>query len=673
MRAWFVVNEETTLRLHTIAAIPWIAAFSIVIPAPPVAAAEARDQAPPPDEAGASAATAVDQVVVSANRAPMLADRVGQSFTILTRPRLEQDQETSVSDLLARTPGVSFDRNGGPGQTTLLFIRGADSDQTVTLIDGVKVNDPSAPGAGYDFSTLVTGDIARLEVLRGPQSTLYGSQAIGGVVNIVTTGATKPIEGVVQAEGGSYGTYFANGAVGGKQDRYDWRLGGYANGTQGVPCFDRAFGGRRPCGFHTVGLSGRFHFNLTSSLQLDQRAYYSRSRTEFDGFDTPTGAFGDDQEYGHARQFVNYTGLNLSLLDGRLKNRLAYEYTSINRDNQDPQQFGSSTTFTSQGHSHTVEYEGALALAPGYQAVFGAQSERSSLFAFAPVFQLQPSRGLETINSGYGLITGAVLPGLTLTVGGRYDEQSIVGGHFTGQASAAWRLNGGHTILRASFGQGFKAPSLYQLYSEFGNLDLKPEQADGWDAGIEQRFLEGRLAVQATYFGRATRNLIDFVSCFGVTTGRCAANVSGGYYDNIARARAEGLELQATWRVSTRFDVSGNYTLDDVEDRSFGSPQLGKQLARRPKNTANFNASYLWPINLRTDIAVRYAGDSYNDAAHANTLKRYALVDVRLSYPIWKNLEIYGRIENLANKHYETVYQYGTLGRAAYAGVRLRF
>ena len=667
------------MRLKSLKSKVLVTASLIAFAAPVAARAQSAPvaQASAPDEAGAVAATAVSQVMVTANRTAVPADHVGQSLTVLTASQIQLDQETSVSDLLARTPGLSVTRYGGPGQTTSVFIRGADSEQTVTLIDGVKVNDPSSPGGGYDFGGLISGDIARIEVLRGPQSTLYGSEAIGGVVNIVTDAAAKPLEGGVQAEAGSYGTSFGSAAVGGKAGRFDWRLGAYDEASKGVPCFDEALGGRRPCAFHTGGASGRFRYDLTADLQLDQRVYYTRSRSDFDGYDTPSFTFGDDSEYGHITQLVDYTGVNLSLFDGRLKSRLAYEYSAIDHNYQDPNQpqsagVDTTTSFISHGRADTIEYEGTFAIAPGYQAVFGAQDERSSLYAFSPAYDPAPQKAHDSIASGYGQITGEVLPGLTLTGGGRFDDQTIVGGHFTGQASAAWRLNDGNTILRASFGQGFKAPSLYQLYSEYGNLGLKPEQADGWDAGIEQHWLGSRVVVQATYFGRATRNLIDFVDCYGVATAACQAQPNG-YYDNVSRAQAEGLELQAVWRATDALELSANYTLDDVEDRSPGAATLGKQLALRPKNSANLDAAYVWPMKLRTDVAVRYAGESFNSAAHAIVLKAYALVDLRLSYPLRENLELYGRIENLADAHYETVHPYGNPRRAGYAGVRVKF
>src|SRR5262249_55828159 len=153
---------------------------------------------------------------------------------------------------------------------------------------------------------------------------------------VITAGATRPLQADLRVEGGSFGETYANAAVGGKADRLDWRIGAYSNQAKSVPCFDQAFGGRRPRSYHVYGGPGPFRQDLTPNLQIDQRAYYSWSRADFDGYDTPTGNFGDDKEYGHTQQWIDYTGLNLSLFDGRLKNRLAYEYSALDRNNQDP-------------------------------------------------------------------------------------------------------------------------------------------------------------------------------------------------------------------------------------------------------------------------------------------------------------------------------------------------
>ncbi len=634
-------------------------------------------QASAPDEAGAAAANAISGVVVTANRSPMPSLQVGQSVTVLTRSQIDLDQETDVADILARTPGVVLTRNGGPGEVASLFIRGADSDQTVALIDGVKVNDPTDPGTGYDFSNLLTGDIARIEVLRGAQSTLYGSEAIGGVINIITAAPTRPLEGSLQVEGGSYGTAYVNGAVGGKQDQYDWRLGAYYHSTDGVSAFA---GGASPDPYHTAGLSGRLHYAITPDLQLDQRVYYTWSRNAFDGYDTPSGNFGDDAEFGRTEQAVDYTGLNLSSFDGRLKSRIAYEYNGLDHTSEDPNQPLTKYTFRANGESDTLEYEGTYALAADYRLVFGASDERSYISTDSPYYDLAygetPTKAQAGIASGYAQITGDVLRDLTLTGGVRYDSHTTFGGHVTGQASAAWRLNDGSTIVRASFGQGFKAPSLYQLYSAYGNTALRPESANAWDAGVEQHLLGDKLMLQATYFGRETRDLIEFVDCFGVNTPICIAHAAGdGYFQNVARASAEGLELQGVLHATKRLDITANYTFDDDENRSASHGPVGQQLIRRPKNTANLSLSYTWPVKLNTSLAARYAGPSFDEDEFGDTvvLKSYTLLDLRASYPLRDHLELYGRVENLTDAHYETAYQYGTLGRAAYGGVRLTF
>ena len=651
-------------------------AFVLATAAP--LASLAQPQAPSPDVAGSVAATTVEQVVVTANRSATPADQVGQQVTLLTAPQIQLDQETSVADILARTPGVVLTRNGGPGETTSLSLRGASTDQTVVLIDGVKVNDPSSTGTGYDFANLITGDVSRIEVLRGPQSTLYGSAAIGGVVNYITADATRPLQGDVQAEGGSYGTAYVRGGVGGHDGPATFRLSAYYNSTDSVSAFDRAFGGREDDGFHTAGASGRFTYDLTPDLQFDERAYYTWSRNEFDGFDTPStgfAAFGDDAEFGRTQQVVDYTGLNISTLGGRLKNRIAYEYSETDRRNEEPGQeasyeSGNKATFDGLGRVQTFDYEGTFAIAPHYTLVFGAQDERSQFSTDSPAFEFPPlpppTKANVSIASGYAQITGQVLPNLTLTGGVRYDAHSTFGDHVTGQASAAYVVVPG-TILRASFGQGFKAPSLYQLYSPYGSLSLRPEEANGWDAGVEQHLFGDRLTVQATYFGRDTRNLIEFAP---------TDTYPYGEYQNVAKTQAEGAELQLDWRATRALDITANYTFDDDEDRSPGSPTHGQQLIRHPKNTANLAATYIWPVKLSTSVAVRFVGNSFDtnpDTFETVVVGNYTLVDLRASYPLREHLELYGRVENLADKRYETTDLYGTLGRAGYAGVRLSF
>jgi len=457
------------------------------------------------------------EIVVVANRAPQPLAKVGQSVTVIDAAAIRASQALVVSDILQQTPGITVARNGGEGQETSVFIRGADSDQTLVLIDGVQLNDPSSPAGGYDFSNLLVGDISRIEVLRGAQSTLWGSQAIGGVIDIQTAQATRAPSAGLEIEGGSRDTQDYRADASGTVGPLSLRLAGGWFTTAGVSAFDKAFGGKELDGDHNAGFSGRIGYAISPDVDLDLRGYYSRSQAQHDGYDTPNFLFGDDPEYSDVVQYIGYAGVNVRLLDGRLKNRFDIQYTDTDSRDFDPGVLSYATTsetFYGYGRNTRLEYQGNLDIAPGYTAVFGAQHERSEFDTDTPAYDLTPSAQKAHVSedSGYAQVTGEVIHNLTLTGGLRYDQHQTFGGHTTGQVSAAWALNGGATVLRASFGQGFKAPSLYQIYSPYGATSLRPETSDSWDLGVEQHLWDDRAVVSATYFGRDTHDLIEFVS-----------------------------------------------------------------------------------------------------------------------------------------------------------------
>ncbi len=620
--------------------------------------------------------SSLDEIVVVANRAPEPLSRIGNSVTVINEAAIQESQATVLSDLLVQTPGLTVARNGGVGQPTSVFIRGATSDQTVVLIDGVQLNDPSAPGGGFNFANLMTAGVSRVEILRGAQSTLYGSQAIGGVINIVTADPSKPTGGEVNAEGGSLDTGSIAGDIGGKTDVLQWRLASNWYGTSGIAAFDERLGGVQRDASQIGGGSGQLRYDITSDLQLDLRAYYTTARVDFDGYDTPTGTFGNDNEYGTTDQVLGYAGLTLKSPDRTLTNRLAFEYTNTDTRSYDPQApanegIPTTETFYGIGRNEREEYQGTWQFAPRYQLVFGAQHEKSTTDTFDTEYDPAPLENEASIDSGYAQLQGEVLAGLTLTAGERYDRHDVYGGHTTGQLAAAWVLNDAHTVLRSSFGQGFKAPSLYQLYSQYGNTALQPEQSHSWDAGIEQHVWDGRVILSATYFQNDSRDLIAFFDCT-TPNGLCATEPFG-YYANIARATAHGAELQAAVNATQELNLTANYTLTDTEDKSPDSATFGKELPRHPKEAANLAATYRWPIHLTTDVALRYGGRSFDDAANDIALGGYVLVDLRASYAFDDHLELYARVENATGKAYETAYQYGSLGRVGFAGVRASF
>jgi vitamin B12 transporter len=535
----------------------------------------------------------------------------------------------------------------------------------------VRLNDPTSPDNSFNFGDLLVGDVARVEVLRGPQSVLWGSQAIGGVVNLISAEPEAPFQSDVTAEGGSHNWAYGRAGVGGKTERVTWRATAAYLRTSGISAFDEAKGGLEPDGYRNVGASAKARVAVTDQLSLDLRAVYSRGRTDLDGFPPPNFTFADTPEYSRAEDFAGYAGANLDLLGGRLHNRFAFTTSHAVRKNYDPSQTPEQVTFSGFGHNERYEYQGVFDITQSWTAVFGAEREDSHMRSTS-IFSPEATIRSAQIDSVYLQAHGDILPSLTLSGGMRHDHHDAFGDHTVGQASLAWRATP-TTIVRASWGQGFKAPSLYQLGSEFGNPALKPETSTGWDAGVEQRLLDGRAVLTAAYFERHSDNQIDFVSCFGGPAPLCPTHPSGGYYDNIARTRARGVELAAQVQLTEALGFNANYTWTDARNDARESADFDKRLARRPEHQANAEVDYVWPVKLTTAVAAHYAGARFDDADNLTRLKSYVLWDLRASYPVTQQIELYGRIENLFDKRYETILNYGQLGRAAYAGVRARF
>lgn len=641
-----------------------LAAASLLAAAPSYAAEGADQQAAAPDVAGRAGATAVEDVVVTANRSAQPIERVGASVTVLTQAAIEARQTTAVAELLAQTPSVNYSRNGGPGTVTSLRIRGAEGHHTVVLIDGVKLNDPSSTQGGFDFGNLLVGDAARIEVLRGAQSTLWGSQAIGGVVNIVTTEPTEAFQGSLDAEAGARGTTYFRGGVGGANERLSWRLAASRYSTDGYSAYAT---GTEDDGYDNTGLSGRLNLKITDAVSVDLRSVWSSGRVDLDAWN------GDSRDYGKTQELVAYAGLNFDLLDGRFRNRIGYAHTDTDRRNFNPDNKIQTLTFDAEGQNRRWEYQGAFAVTETLNATFGVEHEKSemksrSLGDWNP--NADYGRGEAELNSVYGQVQWTVLDGLTLTGGLRYDDHAQYGDNLLGQVAAAWSLNDGATVLRASWGQGFRAPGLYELYSEYGNLDLQPEESDSWEIGVEQRLFD-RAVVSATYFQRDSDNEIDYANCLPGDLHPICSQPYGGYYQNIQKAEAKGVELIGRFDVTERLHLNANYTWTDAKN-AVGENE-GKRLRRRPEHMGNLAADYDWAFGLKTGLSVRYVGESFNDLENAVKVDAFTLVDLRASYPIDDNLEVYGRIENAFDEEYQTVLGYGTAGRGVFGGVRVRF
>lgn len=606
-----------------------------------------------------------DTIVVTANRRATPISQIGQSVTIITTDDIERSQATAVVDLLRAVPGVTFTRNGGPGTSTSVNIRGADSDQTVALIDGVKLNDPSTPGGGFNFGNLLTGNVGRIEVVRGSQSVLYGSQAIGGVVNIITREPTEALAVNANAEYGWRNTGQAVAHVSGKFGPVSASVGAGYFRSDGFSTFNEARGATERDGYRNAGANAKFNIMLSEAISIDLRGWYSNGKAGVDGFPAPTFAFGDTNETSETDELVGYAGINAALFEGRLRNRLAYARTETTRENLDLSGTSPVNTFAAKGKNERIEYQGDFDIADGWRTTFGAEQEKSSFRSSS--FGGPVSQANARINSVYGQLAATPFSGLTITAGVRNDSHNIFGGRTTLAANGVYSPNDGITTLRASYGEGFKTPSLFQLFSDFGNTTLKPESSTGWDASLTQKLVGGAIEIGATWFHRDTTNQIVFISCPLPRTDICT-NRPSGTYDNVALARANGLELELSIRPVDALTLRANYSFIDAKNRA-----NGLKLARRPNHSVNASLDYKWAFGLKTGATITHVGSSFDNATNTRKLEGYVLVDLRASFPVMDHLEVYGRVENLFNEQYETIFRYGTPRRAAYAGVRLSF
>lgn len=600
-------------------------------------------------------------IVVTAGRTAQPLSRTGQSVTVLDQDRIEQTQSATVIDLLRNVPGVTVNSNGGVGTVSAVNIRGGDASQTAALIDGVKINDPASPGGGFNFGNLLTGNISRIEILRGSQSVIWGSQAVGGVVNIITREPEEELSINGRAEYGARDTGQIVGNISGQFGPVAASFGAGYFRTDGLSAFNQDRGGAEADGYRNFGANGKVKISLSDIFSIELRGYYSDGKTDIDGFTFANGvfAFGDTPETDETEEYVGYADLNMDLLDGRFRNRFAFAYTSVRRDsfNLDFQ------TFESEGENERLEYQGIFDLSEQAGLTFGAETEKSryNSVSFGTVTPSQDAR----ITGFYGQLRLTPIEGLTANAGVRLDDHSEFGNETSFAGDVVFSPNNGETTLRFSYGEGFKVPSLFQQFSDFGNVLLEPETSTSWDAGIAQFLLDGQIELAATVYQRNSENLIDFISC-PVQTGICT-NRPFGTYDNVGRARARGLEIGVNLRPVDQLVIATSYTFVDAENRD-----SGLALARRPRHSVNASFDYEWSFGLETGLTVTHVSSSFDDAFNSTEIPGYVLASLRAALPITENIELYGRVENLFDEEYETIFQFGTAGRSAFAGVRLK-
>ena len=589
-------------------------------------------------------------IVVTASGFEQPRSETGQAIDIVDRERLDQLQSATIGDALQSVPGVTVAARGGLGGQTSAFLRGGNSSQTLVLIDGVRINDLTSPNGAFDFGTLMTGNIGQVEVLRGPNSIIWGSQAIGGVVNIQSLAPADGLEGRFGAEYGAADTKGMNANIAGTSGLFEGSLGGSYVDAQGISALA---GGTERDGFENVAGNGRLKLHISDALNLDFRGYYNHATVEYD---SAFGIGANALPVTRNRQFIGYIGANFSAFDGRMQNRIAYTRTDIRRLGTDPVLF-SFNNFIVRGNIDRAEYHTAFDVNDALTLTAGLEYERT--FASTSFEGAAADIARNHVASGFGQIIVRPLAGLTVTGGVRHDEYNDYGGQTTLGGNIAFTPNDGRTMLRATYGEGFRAPTLSEGQPPYGNPDLTPETARNFDLGFEQQILNGKARFFATYFNRRSTDLIAF-------------SFATFQSENIDRVTSTGVEAGFNLNPTDRLDIRANYTLVDAVNRSAGA-NFGNRLALRPQHSGSLTVDWQTPIGMSVGSSVLLIGDSFDDASNSVALDGYALVGLRASLPINDRLELYGRVDNIFDVQYTVVAGYNSFGRNAAVGVRAKF
>jgi vitamin B12 transporter len=600
-------------------------------------------------------------IVVTATGLPQSRADVGQSITLIDRTRLDTLQSLSIADALRTVPGLSIARSGGLGTATSVFVRGGNSAHTLVLIDGVRINDTSTPNGFFDFGALLTGNVDRVEVLRGPNSVVWGSQAIGGVIDIRNAEPTEHLSVRAGAEYGAHDTAKVTGNVAGKSGILAYSFGGGYIRTDGISALADNI---ERDGFRNVQANGKLDVALAPGISLDLRGYYNHGKVMTDD---KFESLPLSDPRANNEQFVLYAGLDADMLNGRWQNRLSYTRTGIDRTGTDPYTDAftpiSYNIYRAKGKIDRIDYRSAFTLTDHVRLIFGLEHERSDTRNHQPAnapFSSVDTRLVSSVTSEYGQVIIKPLNGLTVTAGARHDDYRLYGEATTLGGNFAWTPDSGATTLRGTYAEGFRAPTMVDTLPPYGNAALRPETSKSYDFGIERKLLNNTLVASATWFHRRSHDLIVLDTTFTPM--------------NIGSARARGIEFSLDLRPSETLSASVTYAFVKAKETTVGSATfVGRQLARRPKHTANVAIDWTSPIGLSLGASIRLAGDSYDSDFGTALLDGYEVADIRASYPVNDRIELYGRIDNLFDADYQTAGGYNSLGRAGYVGIRLKY
>jgi vitamin B12 transporter len=599
-------------------------------------------------------------------------DLLGSSATIIEPIDLQNRQIRIVSDALRDVPGVAVNRLGAVGQFTAVRLRGAEGNHTLTLIDGIKASDPFS--GEFDYGTLIADDVARIEVLRGEQSALYGSDAIGGVIHYITPSGAEAPGLRVRAEGGSFGTTNTALRVAGVAGALDYALNGAFNHTDGT--IDNA-GGTRDLRSESLALSGKFTYAFTDNFRARAVARYNSLRADANEQDfafPPGPTYGLELDgTGHFKttSWYGLAALELDGLQGHWRNALSIQFADHERNAYgnnflppDVRAFGQKGGRTKASLVSALDF-GTLELA--HKLTGAVEWEEEVYQNTDPSGFADTSERSRATYSYIGQYNFTLNNRLALSAAGRFDQNYKFDDAFTYRVQGSY-LFGNGLRFHAATGTGVKAPGVYELYGFIpppggfiSNPDLKPEKSVGWEAGVELTFLGGTAIGDVTYFNSSLEDeiVVEYIGQF------FEAHPVNATVDSPR----DGVEASLSLRLAEQWRIDAAYTYLHSEEN--GLPEV-----RRPKSIASLNIAWR-SIDDRfgTNLTVRYNGEQKDFqftpfGSDRITLASYTLVNLGADYRINERWQVYGRLENLFDTEYEEVFSFLSPGRGVYAGLR---
>ena len=577
-----------------------------------------------------------DEIIVKSTRSNSNVYQLGSSVEIISAEEIKKNSFNFVSEALQTSSGVYVSQTGSFGGTATVRIRGASSDQTLVLIDGVPISDPSSPGGGYDFSSLLTSNIDRIEILKGSQSTLWGSDAIGGVINIVTFENVSIPNIHLNTEIGSFNTEKIGTDFNISNEHNSLFLSYDSYKSDGISKADKRDGNSEKDGIGSRSYLLKTNHNIFNS-EISSNINYRESDVDYDGYGFATGVT-DSDENTKGRQLNWSLLLRKAFLDDQLVNSILFGESEIDRKYYT----NNIENFSAKGERKFIRYVGNYSLNDNNSFTFGFENEEVTTsgvdFDTRSIFLLYET--LISKNFGFSL-------------GLRGDDRNNLASQETPKITAFYNLND-EWRLRANWGEGFKLPTIFQSTffccgAEKPNENLLPETSEGYEIGIDYKSNENFNKIGVTFFDQDISNMIDF-------------SFSIGGYENIKKVYSKGVEVNFVSQLKDNITISGSFTKLDSEN------EFGSRLSRLPEEKGNLNIDFSLGLKNNFYISLFYNGDEVDPRGEVSDWFRS---DLNFSRNISDKAKIYFKVKNIFDEEYQDIYGYGTEERSFSIGINL--